>query len=391
MADSSLVEISYAKESTFGEIPNVDFNRVRHTGGSFGVTIQTTRSSEIRGDAQRSGTVRTGFEPAATLNMELSGQSFDDFIEMVERDSWSTAANVSASDISADSTNDKFVSSSSVDFTTTNIVQGQWVYVDGFSDSSINGWYKAADVGQTTATELVVANSVPADESSGNSITIKGSYIRNGTDKPSMSLQLEHLDLTDKYRRLKGARVGQWSLDLAREIVTGSFQLTAQDHALATSAAGSGTVLDAPDTEVLNGIDHVTGFFIDDTLVTDCVTQFSMQANQNPRRINCIGDLKAADIGLGSLDLTGSITFILDDNTWSQLQDYIDFTKFGLAIAFYDGNGNGYVMEMPKVVRTNEPGNVPGNDEDVTLQFDFSAEPGSIGSETKTLQVSRVS
>jgi len=390
MADSSSVEISYTQETNFGETPNNAFEKLRHTGGTFGVTTNTTRSSEVRGDAQRGGAVRTGFEPNATINMELSGRTFDDFMrDAIRANSWSTAVDISGSDISADSTNDKFVSSSSVDFTTTNIVKGQWVYIDGFADTQINGWYKATDVGQTTAGELLVANSVPADEASGESITMAGSYVRNGTNDPSYSLQLQHLDLTDKYKLIKGARIGQFSLDFSTgSIITGSFQFQAQSHELAASAAGDGTVNAAPDTEIMNAIDHITGIFIDDTLVSGEASAFSFQANANARRLNAIGQLEASDIGLGSMDLTGSLTFYLDGDTWGQLQDYVDFAKFGLAIALDDGNGNGYVIEFPKAVRSNEPGNVPGPDEDIQLQFDFSAEPGE--SYNKTIQVTRL-
>jgi len=323
MADSSLVEISYTPETNFGETPNNAFEKLRHTGGTFGVTTNTTRSSEVRGDAQRGGSVRTGLEPNATVNMELSGQTFDDFIrDAVRSTGWSTAANVSGSDISADSAGSKFVSSSSVDFTTTNITKGQWVYVDGFTDTTINGWYKATDVGATTATELVVANAPPADEASGASVTMDGAYVRNGTADPSYSLQLEHKDLSSKYRLITGARIGQFSLDFSTDsIVTGSFQFQAKGHELKTTASGDGTVNAAPDTASFNAVDHVTGVYIDDTLVSSEASAFSFQANANARRLNAIGSLEAVDIGLGSMDLTGSMTFYLDGDTWSQLQD----------------------------------------------------------------------
>jgi len=388
MADSSLVEISYLAETTFNEVPTSPFNAIRHTGGSFGVSTNTTRSSEVRGDAQLDGTVRTGLEPSATLNFELSGQTFDDFIrDAIRSTGWSTAAAVTGSDISADSAGDKFVSSSSVDFTTTNITKGQWVFVDGFTDSQINGWYKAKDVGQTTATELIVANSVPADEAAGASVTMDGSYVRNGTAEPSMALQLEHTDLSSKYRLITGARIGEWSLDFSTDsIVTGSFTFTAKGHEIKGSASGDGTVNAATDTEQFNAVDHVTGIFIDDTLVSGEASAFTLSANANARRLNAIGNLESFDIGLGSMNVSGSITFFLDSDTWSQLQDYVDFKKFGLAVAVDNGT-NGYVIELPKVVRTNEPGNVPGPDEDITLQFDFNAEPGE--SYDKTIQVSR--
>lgn len=390
MADSSQVEISYLEESTFGQVPNSGFTKVKHTGGTFGAVTQTTRSGEVRGDAQRGSAVRTGLEPNVTLNMELQGKVFDDFIKQLMRDTWSTAAAVSNTDIQADNTSSAFTSAT-VDWTTEDITTGQWVYVQGFDTSGANGWFKVTSI---SASDLTVTPA-PSDDtnSGGNTITVEGSYIRNGSNHNSMAMQLQHLDLSNKFRLIKGARLGQWSLDLSSQsVITGSFELMGIDHTLETSAAGDGTVGAAPSVDPMNAVDHVTGVFLDGTKVSGEVANFTFSANMNPRRkysINSTTNPSPFDIGLGSLDLTGSLQMYLDDDVWSQLQDYLDFTKFDLAVSVVGTDGNGYVFHFPNVVRTNEPGNVPGPDEDVFANFDFSAEPGSVGSETKTFQVSR--
>lgn len=390
MADSSQVEISYIEETSFGEIPNNGFTRIVHTGGTFAAATQTTRSSEVRGDAQRGGAVRTALEPNATLNMELQGKVFDDFIKQLMRSTWSTAAAVSNTDIQADNTSSAFTSAT-VDWTTEDITTGQWVYVQGFDTSGANGWFKVTSI---SASDLTVTPA-PSDDtnSGGNTITVEGSYIRNGTLYNSMGLQLQHTDLTNKYRLIKGARSGQWNIDLSSQsVITGSFELMGIDHTLETSAAGDGTVSAAPSVDPMNAVDHVTDVFLDGTSISGQVSSFSFGANMNPRRqysINSSTNPSPFDIGLGSLDLTGSLQMYLDDDTWSQVQDYLNFTKFDLAVALVGTDGNGYVFHFPKVVRTNEPGNVPGPDEDVFANFDFAAEPGSVGSETKTFQVSR--
>lgn len=322
MADSSQVELAYALEETYGEAPSTEFTKIRHTGGSFGADTQTTRSEEVRSDAQRGQTVRTGWEPSAEINMELSAKTFDDFIEAVLRDSWEAPADRSES--------------------------------------------------------LDYDDSDSYDEA-----------IVNGTDNPSMSLQLQHLDVSsgDAYRLIKGARVGEWSLSASsNELITGSFNLMGTDYEVAESAYAD-SVEDAPDTEVFNSIDYIRAIKLDGEEVSGEVTEFSLSANMNARRKNAIGRLGAYDIGLGALDLTGSLNFYLDGDTWDRLKDYIDFKKMSLTVEMEDNDGNGYAIHMPKIAVTNEPGDLPGPDEDVMLSLEYSAEPG--GESDKTIEVYR--
>lgn len=388
MADSSRVQISYLKQDAKGSIPNDSFTAVRHTGGTFGAPQDTVRSDEIRGDAQRGAAVRTGINPEGSISLELSAKTFDDLIEGLMRSEWSTAVDISDSDIQANNADSRF-ESSTVDFTDEDIEEGQWVYVSGFGTSGANGWFKVTDI----ATGELSVSPAPEEDSNGdnNTITIEGSYIRNGTDSPYFAFQLEHQDLTDRYRLISDARIGQMELSSnARERVTGSINFTGRDHELSDSAAGDGTVNDAPDTSILNSTDHVTGVFINDEEYDGGVMNFSLSANMNARRQNAVSYEMSYDIALGSLDLSGSLSVYLTDTSWEGLlQKYLDFDKISIAFPFVDDEGNGYVLEMPRIALTNEPGNIPGPDEDVMLEFDFEAEPGDIGNESKTFQICR--
>jgi len=275
------------------------------------------------------------------------------------------------------------------DFTTEDITVGQWVYVSGFAASAVNGWYKVTSI----AALALGVTPAPTDDSNteSNTITIEGSYIRNGTDSPYFAFQLEHQDLTDKYRLISDAKIGQFDLSSnARERVTGSINFAGRDHELEPTKSGDGTVDSAATTEILNSSDHVTGVFINGAAFSGGVMNFSLSANMNSRRQNAVGEVMSNDIALGSLDLSGSLSVYLTDTSWTgMLQDYIDFTKMSVAFPFVDADGNGYVIELPQIALTNEPGNVPGPDEDIMLEFDFQAEPGTIGSEEKTIQISR--
>jgi len=388
MADSSRVQISYAKQDSKGTVPNSSFNVLRHTGGTFGNPTQIIRSNEVRGDGQRGAAVRTGVDPAGDLNLEFSAKTFDELISGFLRSSWSTPAAFSNTDAQADNVNSVFTTATG-DFTLEDITAGQWVYVQGFDTTGANGWFKVTSV---AAGELGVIPA-PADDSNGaaNVITMDGSYVRNGVEDVYYAFQLEHMDLTDKYRLIKDARIGSMAFSFDnRSEITGSFSFDGLSHELKAAKSGDGTVIDASNIEILNTTDHAKDIIINGDVYPDCVDSFSLNLDFKPRRLNGVGELESFDIALGSIEVSGSLKIYLTDSAWdNELKNYIDFTKISLAFPFVDSNGNGFVFELPQVALTQEPGNVPAPDEDIMLDFDFEAEPGLIGAEDKTVQICR--
>ncbi len=385
MADSSQVEISYVAESTWGTTPNSALQALRHTGGTFGQATETVRSNEVRGDAQRGGSFRTDVSASPSLDIELSPTSFDDFIQACFRGTWTTPVNLSGTDIAATGTG---FSSSSTNLTT-NVTVGQWVYVGGFANTAINTWYKVTAVTSTSMTTTPVP---AATASAGAAVTIKGSTIRNGQTERSFTLQKKHADLTNKFLVHKGARVGNFNLNIQPgQLITGNFGFEAKDTATATSSAGNGTVNAATTTSVMNAVDNVSRLMIGGTLITTSpyITQLSFGLNMNPRPQKAVGTLGPIGIAMGSADLTGTLEMYLDDTSWTQLSNYLAFTKTSLSLAVSLAGGVGYVIEFPNVAFTNEANRLNGNDTDELLSFNFAAEPGTIGSQTKTIQISR--
>ncbi len=58
-ADANVVDLRYAKESTFGTPPGGTYTEVRYTGESLKQTTDTTLSNEIRSDRATSDIIRT--------------------------------------------------------------------------------------------------------------------------------------------------------------------------------------------------------------------------------------------------------------------------------------------------------------------------------------------
>lgn len=380
MADSSLQRISYIKESEPGTVPEDEFQALRFTGGSFPHSTDTTRSEEVRPDGQRGQMVRTNVTAAPSINIEFSAQTFDDLIEGVMRSEWSDGVNKEGDDVKVTSSGDGKrgkIESDTLDFS--DVTPRQWVHVSGLDTADANGWYKVIEASSNSLTvEPVTATD---DNSAGKTVKIVGSYIRNGTQTHSFAFQRDFGDLGEDYVELiPGCRANQLDLSIDDgEIVTGSISFEGLKKELREGLAGNGKVNDAPGTEIFNAVDHVKAIMADvegemAPIGVD-VTSASIALDQNARRQGAIGVLGAAGISHGSLDATGSLTLYLTGDSWDYLQRYLDFKKFGLALVFDDGT-HGYVIEFPRIALTDEPGNVPGPDDDVMLEFDFGAEPG---------------
>lgn len=387
MADSSQQRISYIQETKPGEIPEEAFQALRFTGGSFDHSTETTRSEEVRPDGQRSSMVRTNVSASPSINIELSAKTFDDLIEGVMRATWSDSLDLSADDVSIEESDNGQGKISSVEADLSAITPKQWIHVSGFDTADANGWYKVVDV----AEDEITVEPFTASDSNGDSKTIHitGSYIRNGTKAHSYALQRDYGDLDEGVEVIHGCRANQMDVSVDYgEIVTGSVSFEGLKKELRESLAGNGSVDDAPGTEIFNAVDHVRAVLTSAegsmSAVGADVTSINIALDQNARRQNAVGVLGAAGIAHGSLDATGSLSMYLDAESWSYLERYVDFQKFGLAIVFDDGE-NGYVFEFPRVALTDEPGNVPGPDDDVMLEFDFAAEPGE--SYDKTVQI----
>ena len=391
MSDSNLIQVSFVREATWGTTPNSTFQEILLTGGTFAHDLATIRSQQIRSDAQAADSKRVGADANATFNVEWSANAFDELLRGgIRSDSdWTTESTIAGTDIAAvDSTNQ--FTSTVVDLTA-DLTKGQWIFVAGFTTAANNGWFKVTAL---STYALTVTGGTLVDEVAGDSVTIKSSQIRNGTDTASYSLQEEFTDLTNRYNLITGARIGNWDITIAPQaIITGTFGFQGKDIAQAAAKAGDGTVTDAPANDVMSEVDAFDDVWIDNAAIAWDMSQTNMAVSTATRPQGQLGQLAKRGIALGTLTITGGFETYLDDDSWAEQGILFAFTKFSYAYALTDGNGNRYHFEYPQVAYSGEPGEIPAIDTDKMLSFDFEAEAGgSFGaaSEEKTIQICRV-
>ncbi len=393
MSESNRVQVSYLREDNWGVTPSADFQAFPITGGSFPQGQETVRSATLRSDAQLGASKRVGLSPTASYDFEFTAQVYDEFIRQVIRADadWSTDVDIGpAADI-------QFQASGNIITSTTGhfdeVQVGQWIRVSGaiVSDGANNGWWRVTTVADIY--NIVVAGGSLVDETPAATV-IRGSQVLNGSALHSVSLQEHYLDLTARWRIMRGCRPNAFSLEQTEGgIITGSVAFDGRQREQAAAGGGTGAVTGAPDKDVASEVDGFDSVWIDDTVVSVDVFTLSMAIATGNRPRKGLGSLPRTAMGMNSPEITGAIEMFLSDDSWTYDADLGAFNKFRLAFAVDMQNGDHYLFDLPQVVLTDEPATNPGLDSDMMFNPSFQAEPGGAYGATaleKTIQVCRV-
>lgn len=395
MADSNKEQLAFLRESTWGTTPSSAMTIVPWVSGSMAAGIETIRSNSLRSDAQLADSIQVGESPTGSFDFEFTADTYDDFLRSsIRSDSdWSTAVNFSGAGTCVASTNK--ITGTGVH---TNASVGQWVYVAGFASAANNGWQKVTATGTN---EITVNPGISGDESGVSGVTVKGSYIQNGSTLHSYTFSQKFTDLTNKYHTLTGARLNSATLSAtANGIITLNVGFDGKDISQGTSWAGS-SASDAATKNVASEVTAYDAVFISAdagsavayAAVSEDVLESTVGISVANRPQKGLGSVTNTGMQQNSVDATGSLQFYVNNNTWTYEGYLYGFTKFGLAQALNMGSDERYLIEFPKIALTGEPGNNAGINTDLVYAFDFAAEPGGSygGSSTEqTVIISKV-
>lgn len=368
MTDSNRTQITFIEESTWGTTPgSPNMQELRLTGESLIKNIQNIVSSEIRSDRQITDLIQVAKEASGDVNLELSYGTYDELMKSaLYSEDWSTDAGIVAeTDIAADATG---FTSSSTDFTT-NIEVGQWIQVTNFVDASINGYYRVTSV---TANDLNTSPVPGGTEAAGQAITIKGSYIRNGTNETSFSIEKGFLDASE-YFLFTGMIAAQMNLNVeSQQIVSGGFTFMGKDGALSSSSVDASPT-DANSNEVMNAIGNVGSIREGDSEVSspNYVRSVSLAVNNNLRQQYAVGSDSLIGVGAGKCDVTGVLNTYFGNS--DVMDKYLAGTQTSVDFRISDAAGNVYIFDLPQIEF--ESGNVvaQGQDQDVFAEMNYRA------------------
>ena len=367
MSNANRVKLAFVEEETFGVTrTNANLQILRYNSESLKHDIDTTISEELRSDRQISDIVRTGVSASGDISFELSYGSHDELLKAaLLASSWEAEKRVRVATTVSASATDNSINDSASGFS--GFSAHKWIYVSGFLNSANNGFFKILTA---TTAKLVLATGTLITEAAHEAVTVQmGAQITNGSTLNSYNIEKTYEDLTEVIALFQGMCINTLSLEVPADgIITGSIGFVGSKETPLTESAGLGYI-DETTSVVMTGANHVPEIF--ENLEDIAILSLSLSLGNNLRQRMQVGTLGVTSIGIGSVDVTGSVTINLANATL--YNKYLNQTVTSIAMAFRDTVGNGYVLELPSVKITSGTRQAGGINTDVVGEFELRA------------------
>lgn len=392
MSSSNEVQLSYIKETVFGETPLAgNFSQARFTSESLSATPDTVESAQIRTDRLSSGQVLTGLSLSGDISVEFAkAGDVDDFFEGAMMSTWSTGAATVSVDLDIDTTA-KTITRASGDWNTNESV-GDVINLTNFASSSNNTAVMISEIQSATVIKYIGPNDMVDEVGIGTDYT-PADKISIGTTRNSYSIEKKFNDLTTKGLIYTGSYIDGFTMTATYgEIVNGSFSFAMANYSAADQAAelitDGRTVDPAATSTSLNGsVDLAflgsqdSGTFQD---VDFCVQSVEISLANNLTPQNCVGKIGPDNYSLGTASVSVSISAYLSDDSWSLLEKKL--TQDAFSIGFLLKNSGGYYgFYMPQVQITFDDPASAGQNTDIIITATGVAKVGANNESSLTL------
>ncbi len=391
MSSSNLVRIAFIEESTYGVTPGSgNFSTARFISEALSGTPETVESAQIRTDRLSSGQIVTGLTVGGTMNFELAKEAqLEAFMSSAMYNTWNAVSSVNV-DLEIDAAGKELIRASG-DWNS-NVVVGDFILLDGFSNAENNVWVQVAQINSTVSLRYIGPEGMVDEVGTGTSFQ-RADKLTIGTTKVSYSMCKQFLDLTTKAINYRGMIASSMELNVAfGELINGSFAFSGNDYVTADSAGEIMTnarTINVPATsQTLNGsIDMpflgngAVGVFDNSTLAIQSVT---MSLNNNLTAQNVIGDIAPQDYSAGTAAIEIGLSAYLTDVAWDILGKKLSQEPFQLGFMVRNLNG-GYGFYMPAVQVSFEDPASAGQNQDILLDMSGQAKVGASGESSLTI------
>ncbi len=368
LADSSLAQAYYMKETTWGTIPALPLKAFRFTGESLKANIARTESEEIRSDRQVTDLITTRIGAGGDLNFELSHGAQDDFLEGLLFDVFSADLGISATDIDAAAADQSFNTAGAVDFSA--IQPGRWIKVAGFSNSANNGFFRVVSA---TATKLIVSQGDFAlvNEAAGPTVTMQGKNLRNGTTKQSFTIEKRLTDVP-QFINYRGMRVasGNLNVEVGRP-VGGAFAFLGKQELTAVATVGTGADVAAPTNDVMNAVTSLQTVREAGVVSAFSYLSLALTIENGLREQPAIGSAFNIGIGAGTMKVSGRLRAYFSGP--ALYDKFLNDTPTDLSLRFVDPSGKAYILSLLKMKFATGQVLAAARNQDVLADLTFTA------------------
>lgn len=389
-ASSAFGQLRYIQEATAGVTPVAGNGiNLRMTDPTLKAAVSTTTSKEIRPDRLPSGLTRTDLNLDGGFNFELSGREYDPFIEgLLDKVYTHFGTNGLGAVFSLSSTATTITAGAATTGSSifTSLANGSWIKVvppagapTAIKDYFADRWFK---VSGTTATTITLDASTPLAGVGIVGVSTAGyaisqSVVTNGAGlNRAFTLEYAMTDIAT-FLPFRGMRTN--SLDLSLDvgsIITGSFGFMGMGHdGMVVATTLPGTAVASQSLEVMNSVADVGAIYENGVSILGGSSNFikscKLSISNNMRGQKALGVYGNAGIGLGALDISGTLDLYVENQSY--YNKWLRGETTTLALGMADSAGNGYFIELDKVQFKDGALNPGGQNDDVMLSLPFQA------------------
>lgn len=394
LASASASQMRYHEETTFGVIESGNPTNLEMTGESLAYDISSEVSKKIRADRQVSDNTQVSANAGGGVNLELTYNEYDPFLESLLAGTFSTFGTGGVGDViptscTFDSAGAEGGTITAGAATTggslwTLLAQGQWFKVAGSTVGAQNVLLKVSKSVAPTSTVITVDTSTPLvvaqDGDGGAACTVSSTRLTNGTAATRFfTLENEFSDV-GQFFAYRGMSPSKLALKFASgAIVDGSIDFMGKDGlraAVTSYPTGVGSAIASTNNGLMNAVFGVGNILVDGAALSGTfVKSLDFEVDAKLRAQDGIGVLGAAGLGTGTFDIKGTLEVYLNDG--SLYDKALADTPISLEWTVQDALGNGYAFQLQRAKLSVPKANSGAIDQDVMLSIPFIATIGA--------------
>lgn len=182
-----------------------------------------------------------------------------------------------------------------------------------------------------------------------------------------------NLGASNVFTRYRGCRFNTLDLQLnAKQNVTANWGIMGiGSPAAATTIIADATYTNATTTPVLNAGLNVGTLALAGIAASPKLQALSLRINNNIYAVDVVGQYETYDFGLGTFDVTGSLTAVFESK--DLFDAVVNHTDLSLSFTIGAAANNKYTFSIPKLKATNGSPVGPGNGQAVVMEVPFTA------------------
>lgn len=376
-ASSSVEQLGYIEEATFGVIPAAgNYKKLRMTGESLDYAISKESSEEINNTRTVSSMIPVSASASGGIDAEISYAEYDPLIAACLQASF---ASFGVNGVSAAFTADFAATTITASAPTsgasafTNLQKGQFFRLVAPGNANNGKILRVSLTVAPTTTVITLAASTPLTVATAVAgCTVASSRLTNGATQKSFTIERQNSDISE-YWAYTGMTVSSMDFTVSSGArSTMSFNFMGKKGVRNNATHLPGTAIESQAYDIHSGSTGPACYvWIDGApLVGTFVQSANFTYDNSLRSQEAVCELGAIGIGSGTVALTGTLdVYFANGDLFDKFESN---TNVSFTFSSLDDAGNGYVITIPKANISTLSTQAGGKDQDMILSIEFT-------------------